>query len=517
MAEKINTVIKSENLIEYMLEDMYVLCDRDRFGKLGGNWGYKSSELFLDRKLQFLQASRDLAKSVHVLYGEGKFYAFNGMMYEVIDEVVLKQAYLRLLERFNVIMMLNDQKAFNDYFLDVIKMYNPLEQKFDVVAFKNGVLDVGSGVFHKHNPKYHCTYYHNYNYQPKADCPMWKDFLREVLPDRNARLTLQMYMGLGLIERNTVYTQEEAENGGSVELCLLLIGGGSNGKSVVFNTAMGVFGSRRISGVDYEDLVSEGDEGMRARSLMRGKIFNWCSDASPRQFGRKTDKFKRIVSGEPITDRKIGGNVAENYQCPYLIFNLNDIPLTDDKSYGFIRRLQYIPFNVTIPREKQNTALSFELQKEYPGIFNWVMRGCRAIKNRGFQFPDSDGQRRYLLLTKLNACPVLAWVDAYGIRAKGKTSEPYLELDTKEICRLVTRFAQDNGYYDDVHANGIGRALTGKVGTEGVVFYKKHTAEGNFYRFYGVTREYLEQPIHLLTDEMPEVENVRNLCFDDDD
>ena len=517
MGDKINSTIKCSNLIEYMLEDMYVLCDRDRFGSLGGNWGYKNSEGYSTKRLQFLQAARDLAKSIHVLYGGGKFYAFNGMIYEVIDSVVLKQAYLRLLERFNIVVMLNDTKGFNDYFLDVIKMYNPLQPKFDVVAFKNGVLEVSENAFHKHNPKYHCTYYHNYNYFPKAKCPMWQSFLKEVLPDRNARLTLQMYMGLGLIERSTVYTQEDAEDGNSVELCLLLIGNGSNGKSVVFNTAMGVFGSRRISGVDYEELVSDGDEGMRARKLMRGKIFNWCSDASPKQFGRRTDRFKRIVSGEPITDRGIGENVAENYQCPYLIFNLNDIPLTDDKSYGFIRRLQYIPFTVTIPKEQQNKALSFELVKEYSGIFNWVMRGCRAIKARGFQFPDSDGQRRYLLATKLNACPTLAFVDAYGIRAKGKTSEPFIEMNALEICQLVTRFAQDNGYYEDITPNAVGRALSGKVGTEGVVFYRKHLSDGNYYRFYGVTREYLEQPIHLMSDEMPNVENVRSLYFDEDD
>ena len=116
-----------------------------------------------------------------------------------------------------------------------------------------------------------------------------------------------MFLGLGLIERGTVYNPCEGKDCAKVELCLILIGSGSNGKSVIFNTAMGIYGRDRISGIDYDELTSPGDEGMRARRLLRDALFNWSSDSDSRTFGRKrTGVFKRIVSGEPVTDRKIG-------------------------------------------------------------------------------------------------------------------------------------------------------------------------------------------------------------------
>jgi phage/plasmid-associated DNA primase len=94
---------------------------------------------------------------------------------------------------------------------------------------------------------------------------------------------------------------------------------------------------------------------MRARRLLRDAIFNWSSDSDQRTFGRRrTGVFKRIVSGESVTDRKLGEDVKENYNIPFLIFNLNELPYADDQSLGFIRRLQFISFDVSIPKERQN-------------------------------------------------------------------------------------------------------------------------------------------------------------------
>ena len=128
-----------------------------------------------------------------------------------------------------------------------------------------------------------------------------------------------MFLGLGLIERGTVYNPYEGKNMAKIELCLLLIGAGSNGKSVVMQTAVGVFGKERISSLDYDELVAPGDEGMRSRRLLRNAIFNWTSDSETRTFGkRRSGVFKRIVSGEPVTDRRIGHDVEENLRMPCL-------------------------------------------------------------------------------------------------------------------------------------------------------------------------------------------------------
>ncbi len=54
--------------------------------------------------------------------------------------------------------------------------------------------------------------------------------LREVLPDKAARTILQMFLGLGLMQRNVAFDDRNRTDGGKVELCLLLVGLGANGK-----------------------------------------------------------------------------------------------------------------------------------------------------------------------------------------------------------------------------------------------------------------------------------------------
>src|SRR5262249_37649636 len=46
------------------------------------------------------------------------------------------------------------------------------------------------------------------------------------------------------------------------------------------------------------------------------------------------------------------------------------------------------PFNVSIPKERQDTQLSSKLKTELPGIFNWAVEGLRDLRRSGtFHIP----------------------------------------------------------------------------------------------------------------------------------
>src|SRR3712207_6220951 len=133
----------------------------------------------------------------------------------------------------------------------------------------------------------------------------------------------------------------------------------------------------------------------RGRYPIRNAIFNWSSDSTPKKFGRKnTGVFKRLVSGEPVAYRKLGQDIMDIGTVPYLIFNLNELPYPDDSSLGLIRRLQFVSFDVTIPKERQNPELaSILIKNEISGIFNWVLRGTNELWRRFFKFPRSEERR----------------------------------------------------------------------------------------------------------------------------
>lgn len=456
-----------------------------------------------------------LAQNCNLRWHDDSFCIFNGQIYVDVNMEIVMSAFKIWLSRIGLkVPQRKKIDMFKNEFLPTIKIGNKLEQRLDIVAFKNGVLDLKDMAFYEHNERFHVTYMHPYKYDKRAKCPMWQSFLKEVLPDVRSRWILQMFLGLGLIERGTVYNQYEGKDRAKVELCLILIGSGANGKSVIYQTAMGVFGKDRISGVDYDELTSQGDEGMRARRLLRDAIFNWSSDSDSKTFGRKrTGVFKRIVSGEPTTDRQIGGNVQQNYHMPYLIFNLNELPYPEDTTLGFIRRLQFISFDVTIPASRQNKTLASDLAKEYSGIFNWILRGAKELKRRKFIFPDSEGSRRQLLLAQLRGNPVVAWVNSYRVRSiAGANNEQSLLISAKDIMASIQQFCNDNDV-DMVSQQMMGQTLSR------MAFDKKRNSEGFLYKVYGVSLQDIFRPFVIRNESFadPIEDDTTDTFIDKDD
>lgn len=474
------------------------------FSRFMGQWGYRNSDSYQVKFLDFVEKIRTLAKNSPVKWYDGSFYMFDGRIYVTVREELIVMAYDLILEHLRIVPMIGNRSVCMKYFVNIIRYYNLLSPRPDLVAFTNGVLDLKDYRFYDFSPKFHVTYYHPYEYNEKAKCPRWQSFLHEVLPDKNSRIILQMFLGLGLMERGSVYNPYEGKQNSKIELCLILLGAGANGKSTIYDTAIGVFGKERISGLDYDDLTAPGDEGMRARRLLRDALFNWSSDSDQRTFGRKrTGVFKRIVSGESVTDRKIGEDVRENYNIPFLIFNLNELPYSDDQSLGFIRRLQFISFEYVVPKERQNPALSRELVKEYPGIFNWIMRGCKELKRRKFVFPSSEGTRRQTLLAQVNINPVMAWINAYRLRYEPQAvQENGVYISSKVLYASLSTFCEDNGV-ECITKQKFGQAMA-RIGKG---FSKKHCADGNEYLVYGCDEERVKRPF-VIKDEDMEIEYV---------
>ena len=494
--------MKDSTVIDKLYSEMLGICSASDFNfeKFKGEWGHKASSTYQERFLDYIESIRRLAKDVPIMYYDGSFFMFDGRIYVSVREELLVTAYDLLLEHLRIVPMIGKRTICQKYFIDIIRYFNLLLPRPDLVAFNNGVLDLREFVFYDFSPKWHVTYYHPYNYDPKAKCTKWLNFLHEVLPDKNSRLILQMFLGLGLMERGSVYNPYEGKDAAKIELCLILIGSGANGKSTIYDTAIGIFGKERISGLDYDDLTAPGDEGMRARRLLRDALFNWSSDSDQRTFGRKrTGVFKRIVSGESVTDRKLGEDVKENYNIPFLIFNLNELPYSDDQSLGFIRRLQFINFEYVVPKDKQNPNLSRELVAEYPGIFNWIMRGAKELKRRKFVFPDSEGNRRQILLAQIQINPVIAWINAYQLRwdARGK-GELSNWITTEEMLKSLTAFCQDNNV-EMVTKQKFGQTM-GKAGGHG--FFKRRVGAGTEYQVYGCTVERIRKPFVIDTEDM---------------
>ena len=250
-------------MIDTLYQQLLTLSRNPRYGldSLRSEWGRTNGELYNSKKLSFCRGIRELAKDCPVKWYNGSFYLFNGVIYERCDDDVVKQAYRLLLEGLALARMVDNVTVMRDVFLATIKLYNVLSPQFDVVAFKNGVVDFGTNRTDPQvmpfGPEWHVIYYHPYDFDPKAKCLRWQSFLHEMLPDKTSRLILQMFLGLGLVQRGDAYNKYDGKTTSKIELCLILLGTGKNGKSVVYEVMSALFGKERISSMDYGALTAQ--------------------------------------------------------------------------------------------------------------------------------------------------------------------------------------------------------------------------------------------------------------------
>lgn len=116
---------------------------------------------------------------------------------------------------------------------------------------------------------------------------------------------------------------------------VLLIGDGRNGKSVLLTMLKDLFGRHNCSNVERQ-LISAGSSGAFD---LNGKLLNLVFDG-PAEFVKDSGKEKTIITGEPISVRKLYANEMSTIQTNALfVEGLNQEPRSKDKSSALQARL----------------------------------------------------------------------------------------------------------------------------------------------------------------------------------
>ena len=121
------------------------------------------------------------------------------------------------------------------------------------------------------------------------------------MPDEGWQHVFQEVLGSIFIDRRTA----------KIETMLVLRGSGSNGKSVVFETIMGILGRDNVSNFGIGALIT-GTERKKNIAYINGKRLNYCSEIQALEIGRDSDVLKSLISGEPTEARPMYG---DNFTC----------------------------------------------------------------------------------------------------------------------------------------------------------------------------------------------------------
>ena len=331
-----------------------------------------------ERIANITEILRSAAEKSSLSRFNGGLYCFTGQIYESVTWRDVKNMVYDLMKRMKCPM--SDLTKKDVVVRDVIDVLEKtqIEVRNEIVVFNNCVLDTDTMQTYPHSKDFIQISKLNYDYDPDAKVFMWHQFLDEVLPNEQRQRILQMFLGAVFVDRSLA----------KIETMLILKGSGSNGKSVVFETVMGVLGRDNVSNFGIGVLLNGNDRKMNI-ATMNGKRLNYCSEIQIREFGSYSDSLKAIISGEPIEARRIYGQNFTARNIPLLMANANQLPYLKDISHGMARRLCVLSFDVEITKDRQNRSLARDLVDEYPAIFNWMMEGRRAFVDNGYKLPLS--------------------------------------------------------------------------------------------------------------------------------
>lgn len=210
------------------------------------------------------------------------------------------------------------------------------------------------------------TYKLPFEYNPKANAPIFEAYLNKVLPDTERQRVLAEYLGFVFIKHGSTALKEEK--------ALILYGTGANGKSVFFEVVNALLGTENVSSYSLQNLTN--DNGY-FRAKLANKLVNYASEING---NLEASIFKQLVSGEPVEARLPYGQPFILKHYAKLIFNCNELPKDVEHTNAYFRRFLIIPFDITIPPEEQDKNLHTKIiENELSGVFNWVLEGLNRL------------------------------------------------------------------------------------------------------------------------------------------
>jgi P4 family phage/plasmid primase-like protien len=277
------------------------------------------------------------------------------VVYELeLDHILTRNVYLEVVSHLKAHTYINEEKI------------NPAH----LLNFKNGVYNITSNKFRRHNPKKdYFTYQLSYDYDSEASCPKFLKFLDEVALESEIPLIQEMF-GYCLWPKY------------QYQYWFMVYGMGSNGKGTLLNLLAHMLGPENCASTSLHELTQD----KFASSDLYQRKANICADIGDGGI-MDASLLKRLTSGtDYIAAQYKHGNRFEFINVAKLVFSGNTCPEFNDTRDGNMRRIVLISLNKRI--EKVNPALGEELQSELSGIFNWAKEGLQRL-NRNKKISDS--------------------------------------------------------------------------------------------------------------------------------
>lgn len=301
---------------------------------------FNSRGVFLfDKFAQYLKQSENIIKI------NGKLYIYRDGIYESGDERIESAMIQHIpgLTRSKRMEVLS--------YLSLLVDNESGLADANLIAFKNGVLDIANDSFSEFSPEYVITNKIPHNYNPDAQSDLLDGVMKKLACGDESVLEL-LYQSVGY----TFYRRNELRKS------FFLLGEKRNGKSTFLDMVNNLLGETNVSNLDLEDI------GHQFRTAeLDGKLAN-IGDDIDNAYIAKTSIFKKVVSGEVVTTERKGKDPFKLRSHAKFFFSANSLPRmgSGKDSAAVLDRLVIIPFDAKFTKNDSDydPFIKYKLRSE---------------------------------------------------------------------------------------------------------------------------------------------------------
>ena len=222
-------------------------------------------------------------------------------------------------------------------------------------------------------------------------------------------------------------------NNTKAEKAFFFIGNGSNGKSVFSKILQKLVGDENCSSTSLSEL----GKSFGLSQLVNSNV-NIAAENNANAIN--SEIFKAVVSGDKVeVNRKYKEALTINLHTK-LVMLFNELPESNDLTYGFFRKILIVPFNRTFTDSEKDVHLFDKLLDELSGIFHWALEGLKRLQKNDYVFSNCEACEKALEQYKNNLNPAALFFQQYF------QIDDSSQVKRSDIYRIYLEYCQQNSY-----------------------------------------------------------------------
>jgi putative DNA primase/helicase len=262
-----------------------------------------------------------------------------------------------------------------------------------------GTIDLHTGEMRPHNPTDYITKLTGVSPDLAMPTPIWDAFLERITNgDTELIEYLQRMAGYCL----TGTTNEHA--------LFFLWGKGANGKSTFLKALITILGDyHQATPIETFTASNQDRHPTELADLHSARMVTSVETEEGRRWAES--RIKQLTGGDQVKARFMRQDFFKFMPQFKLVIAGNHKPGLRSVDEAIRRRVNLVPFAVTIPPGERDIAFNEKLEPELPGVLAWMIRGCAAWQEERLNPPSSVTEATDNYLAEEDA--IAAWMEEH--------------------------------------------------------------------------------------------------------